>query len=373
MESPQNINPPDRQKDNDVDLGMLLFQMGRGIKRFFQLIGKGFLLLGEGLLLFVFFLRRNFLWLAIGTGVGLVYGVYLHTKTGSKYYSEATLRTNFNSSRALYNSVEYLNALIQAKNVNRLGEIFGISGADAMTLVSFEVNPVESELIAADLYKQQFLENGRNEKVRLDTFWARTIKYENFKDGLTMYDYPLHIVKVTSTRRDIFPKIQSGLINVVSANEFLVKSKTSGQQIAREEEEVLKSSIQSLDTLRSAYEKHLTLSPVPNPPTTVNITDKNMEVRAPEIDLYNTMLELKDELKKVRNQSIYTQDIIQVYSPFNAEGQKSSVFRQNIFYYSVLGFMLALFILIAIQLYSIIGRLEQDVMARRNGKSPDTN
>lgn len=372
MESSQNINPPDRQRDNDVDLGALLYQMGQGIKRFFQLIGKAFLLLGEGFLLFVFFLRRNFLWLAIGMGVGLLYGIYVHTKTGSKYYSEATLRTNFNSSRALYNSVDYLNALIQARNLNKLGEIFSISGTEAMTLVSFEASPVESEVIAADLYKQQFLDYTRNEKVRLDTFWTRTIKYEKFKEGLTMYDYPLHIVKLTSTRRDIFPKVQAGLVQVVSSNDFLIKSKAAGQQIASDEEAILKSSLQSVDSLRNAFEKHLMLTPVQLPPTTnVNISDKTTEVRAPEIDLYNTALELKDELKKVRNQSLYTQDIIQVYSPFNAEGQKSSLFRQNIFYYTVLGFMLALFILIAIQVYFITGKLEQEFMAKRNNRSPN--
>jgi len=369
MESSQNVNPPDRQKENDVDLGMLLYQLGRAIRSFFALIGKGFYLLGEGMLQFLFFLRRNIIWLSLGTGIGLVYGIYLHTKRGSKYYSETTLRTNFNSSRSLYNSIDYLNALIQTKNYNQLSEVFKITGVEAQSLNVFEAAPVESELIAADLYRDQFLEASRNQRVRVDTFWTRTIKYEDFKDGLTKFDFPLHIVKLTTTRADIFPKIQDGLGRLVSNNDFLLKSKASNQEIINDEEAILKSSIQSIDTLRSAYEKHLTLTPVSLPPTTnFNFFDKTTQMRAPELDLYNTLLELKDELKKVRSQSIVSQDIVQVYSPFNPVGQKSSVFRQNTFYYTVMGFMLALFILISIKLYFVLGNIEQDSMPKRNKK-----
>jgi len=358
MEPKQKPTPPGNRED-DVDLGHLFYQTGGAITNFFNWLGNVFLGLGHALLLFLFFLKRNFLWLLAGLLLGMGYGLFVLSKSGSSYYSQSTIRTNFNSSRALYGTIDYFNALISNKQLSTISKIFSLTPAEASSITYFEIEPVKSEVIAADLYKEKFLNLYHNTQVRMDTFWVKTITYREFKNSLTNFDYPLHRIMVTSYNPFVFPKIQQGLIKFVSENETLQNIKANGEQINNEEITLLESSIRSLDTLRNAYTKRLAAG-ITSSEKGNNITmlEGDMVMNPPELELYNKVLQLKDELKMVRNEAVLEKNILEVYSPFASVGIKEGFLKQKITQYGLVGLLIAFIITAAIGLFKTLTHLE---------------
>jgi hypothetical protein len=361
--TPNKSQSPNREQD--VDLGLLLYKAGQATKRSFAALGRGFSLLGTGLLFALFFLKRNLLWLALGTGLGLAYGFYLKERDGLTYSSNMTVRTNFNSSPSLYNTVDYINALIGQGRTTDLSRMFSVDAAHARTIRHVEARPLRSETVIARMYTDQFLIHPRNDRFRLDTFWAKTITYKDYKSNLSRDDFPYHIVTVTSTSSDIFPKIQKGIVDFISGNEVLKRNRESAQQISAQEESLINSSLGGLDTLRSTYNKKLLLpAQAPSQPT-VNLYEEPFRMETPELELYDKVLELRDELKSARASSLMSQEIVQVYSPFSPVGREVSLFRQNIFQNAITGLLLMLIILVGISFYKFLTKLEQAQKKRR--------
>ena len=133
MDSSKKTSPDYQGSDGDV--GFLIYKVGHTVKQFFVWIGRGLAVLGEALSAFVVFLFRNAIWLLIGTAVGVAYGYFNYTKQGAYYTSEMTVKANFNSSRALYNTIEYLNSLISASKTDELSRLLGITPTEADGLI----------------------------------------------------------------------------------------------------------------------------------------------------------------------------------------------------------------------------------------------
>ena len=211
------------------------------------------------------------------------------------------------------------------------------------------------------MYKERFLSLYHNTQVRMDTFWVKTITYDDFKNSLTKYDYPIHEIRAVSNNAYVFPKIQKGLINFMSRNETLQAVKANGEDVSKQEVSLLESSIRSLDTLRSSYNKRLASGGNTNDRgNTVTMLEGNMVTIPPELELYNKMLQLKDELKQARNEAVLQQNILEVYSPFAAVGRRESFLEQRIVRYSLYGLLAAFIITALIGLYKTLTAMEQE-------------
>jgi hypothetical protein len=366
MEPTPKPNSRVKPKEEDIDLEQLFHKTGSVISNFFTSLSRAFSNMGDAFLYFLFFLRRNLLWLLVGTIIGLLYGIYLRTKQGAKYASSMTVRANFNSTRNLYGSIDMFNALVNNDQTNQLAQILKITPEEAASLSYFEVKPVASEMITADLYKDNFLRSVHGEQVKLDTFWINTIKYEDFKKSLTKFDYPLQEITVTSTKPGIFSKIQPGIVNHISANRFLQEAKTASSETNAQVVGLLNHSIQSLDTLSRTYNKRLaSMSSEKGSGSTVTMLDGNIALKNPELELYDKLLELKDELKAAKTDAVNYNDIIQVYSSFSTVGHKESFYRQHIVTNALLGLIGTLALIIVISLYKSLVTLEKSYSQRQ--------
>lgn len=351
-------NPTNDQEN--IDLGLLVYKTGGVLNNLMTRTGRAFSRLGNMILRFIFFLRRNLVWILLGAIAGLGWGLFITSKNGVKYSSEITVRTNFNSTRALYSSLDFFNALVNNRQIDKLSKIFEISPAEASSLVYFEASASKSEMITAEIYREQFLKLDRNTKFRMDTFWINAVKYVDFKKSLTKFDYPLHTINVISTNALIFPKIQQGLVDQISQNKLLQQIKSTEEQTNRDEVNLLTSSIEGLDTLRRTYNQRLSKTGTGSESgNNVMLLDGNNNFRNPELDLYDKLLELKDELKKAKTQASLESAIIQIYSPFNAIGQRESFLKQNTLKYTILGLLISLILLLLIKTYKYLGKLEK--------------
>ena len=366
MESNQKEHPPVTRENHDVDLGTILYMVGQAFNKVIKFIGDFCKAIFQVTLWGMLFLRKNFIWLVLGSAAGFGYGLYQSFGSGFKYISVSTVKMNFESSRVLYTTIDYLNALRSRNNLSELGKIFNISAKEAVAISGFEATPVINDLIAADLYKEKFIRYKRSESVRQDTFWARIIKFEDFKKQLSKYDYPVHELTAICTQPEVFAKLQNGIVKLVSENEVLKRNKELLQAAIMEEDTMLENSLKQLDTLSRSYNKRISQegNETAGGLSTLTILDKAMS-KTPELDLYSTKLLLKDELNSLRAKSASEQDIIQVYSPFNPLGKQQSVYSQSYFKSALNGLILTFAVLIGIALYRMLGKIDLNTFSKQ--------
>ncbi len=347
------------RSDADADLGLLLYKSGRSLKNGMVRIGDALSGFGRTLSLTLAFLIRNLAWILAGTALGVGYGVYLLSRNGPSYTSEMTVKANFNSTRALYNTVDYLNSLITASKTNELAKIFTLDTKSASDLESFSIEPVRSQLIEAAMYNEQFLRNDRATRIRQDTFWLRTILYPDFKEALTRYDYPYHIITAKTTNPTLFLSLEKGIYQHISNNPLLQQVKEKQISSDQDEEKLILSAIEKIDTLRRAYNERLMKGQSAATPGSnqLMLMEAAPNARTPELDLYDKMLELQDELKRVRKRSVTEKDVLEVLSPFNPVGKKVS-FLDSIAKYALLGFLIPLVVLLLIMVYRWASRVQ---------------
>lgn len=366
MEHSNTTPPVTKTTDDDIDLEQLFNKTGGVINNLFAWLSRVFLRLGTALLLLLFFFRKNLIWLILGAIIGMGYGIFLVSRNGSNYYSEMTVRTNFKSTRLLYGTIDFFNALINNGQTAELSKILNITRPEAASLIQFQSTPVVSETITVDMYNDRFLKFYHNNKLRIDTFWTRTIDYKDFKSSLTKYDYPVHQVKVISHNTFIFSKIQPAFLAYISNNELPKQEKANSDEVNKAEIDILVSSIQSLDTLRNTYNRRLSseggLNEKGNYLTQLggNITANN-----PELELYDKMLELKDELKIIKNNAVLEKNILQIYSPFGPVGQKVGFLEQKVVQYALYGLLAALMITSVLSIYKVLHNLEKKYTKER--------
>jgi hypothetical protein len=364
-----NHNKENSRKDNDIDLGSLLAIMGRGFAGLGRSIRTGAGGLGTALVNILVFLKRKMIWLLLAVVTGLAWGIYSGAGTDAKYSSEMTARFNFKSTLTLYNTIDYLNALIVTNKVQDLARVLSLTEEEAKDMVNFSAEPIIDELTISELYKQSFLLFDRSYRLRTDTFWTRIIPYEKFKESLTKFDIPMQRVKAVSTNASAFRKIEAGFLKLITENENLKNNYAINATMQREEENILLTSIRGLDTLRTVYNEKLRasgLATTSGGTTNVNLIDR--PANSPELEIYNFVLSLKDELRSMRNYEMNNGQLVLVYASFNPVGKKVIGFQQNLLYTTLSAFIIALVILVAIEGLKIINAYEKRIKSRTSAK-----
>ena len=362
MEPTPRPGAPLRSSSEEVDLGQLLKSTGGLLSRIMTSLRSFIRKIGDVVVGVLLFIRRNLLWLIIGWLLGISYGCYQVYKFGNQFTADLTVLANFNSSRSLYGTIDYFTALITNSQTVELAKALKISPEEAAALRGIEANPIKSEIIVSQIYQEQFINNNLGLRPRMDTFWSKTINYQDFKSALTRYDFPVQEITVTSTDAGIFPKIQQGLINKISENRLLQATRIETESANRQTIDLLTASIRHLDTLTLFYNRRLsnTSETTDSRGNNVTLLNGNPTPRFPELEVYNKMLEVSDELKSARNKYVTESDIIQVYSPFPFVGHREAFFKQSVVRFGLNGLLAALLLLVAIRFYKSLSRLEKE-------------
>lgn len=345
-------------KSDEVEMSDFLRLLGK----IFTKIGNGiawvFVSLYELLILLFLFIKRKIIWLCLGYILGLAFGLVSYYNTGAVYKSEMIARTNFESNYFLYSQIDYFNSLIKNKRIDDLAMEFNITPEEAKSLIDFQATPIKNNIEAAKLYRKTFLESRRNRNNRLDTIWSKTLRFDEFKEELTDYDFPINKISVRSRKLDVFPKIQQGILNSFNNDPDLKQKKENIQQIRNQEETLLADVLKNIDTLRQVYNKKLTLQ-AENKSTGGNqFILGERDIRNPELDLYDKSMMIKDELIELRMQSAKEKNVLELYSGFEKTGLQQSALRkvgENALY----GLVLIFVILVGIEFIRFLNRTEK--------------
>ena len=135
----QKESSKSNNEEEEVDLGSLFVIIGKGFSNFFNFIGNIFKGIFHFLITILIFLRENILKIGIAGFIGLIAGFFLEVKTPKKFESEMLLKPNFESTRQLYNNVNYYNDLVKQKDTVSLQKIFNLDKIGAPILSKLNI------------------------------------------------------------------------------------------------------------------------------------------------------------------------------------------------------------------------------------------
>ena len=357
-----NEKPALENNTGEVEISDFLRLIGKMLTKIGNTMKWIFVNFFDLLILFFLFIKRKIVWLCIGYILGLAFGLISYYNSGGIYKSEMITKANFESSYFLYNQIDYFNSLIENDRINDLTKEFNISPDEAKSLIDFTATPVKSDIEAAKLYRQTFLESRRNHRYDFDTIWSKTLKFDEFKNELADYDFPIIKISVRSKKLDVFPKIQQGFLNSLNNNPYLKEKKENIEQIRKEEETLLTDALKNIDTLRQVYNRKLTLQAENTSPGGNQFILGERDIRNPELDLYDKSMTIKDELIELRMKSTKEKNVLELFSGFEKTGLQQSVVR-TISKNSLYGLALVFIILIGIEFVRFLNRTEKSKQA----------
>jgi hypothetical protein len=344
-------------QEKEIDLGIFFNSLRHAILSIGKMLKTLLGLLLSSIVQLLLFIKRNLVWLLVSALIGFGYGFYSYKKKGPSYFSDMTISTNPESSRLLYQKIDYFNALIKEGELKELCEVFKIVPSQASKLIHFEIEAIEEPLQAAKMYKENFLTTRRTSD-NIDTLLPNIIKYKDFVASLTKYDYPQHVIRLYSRSSNIFTNIQEGIIKIISNNPSLKKAISENIEISEKEESILNASLNGIDSLRKAYNRRI-MNEANAGVTKGEILIGQSTQKSPEIDLYDKELMLKDELRTIKRKQFEQNSIIRIVSDFNSVGTRVSKSNEEFVQLAWISVLIMSSILILIQLFKYLSSLEK--------------
>ncbi|WP_339916192.1 hypothetical protein [Yeosuana marina] len=305
---------PQPQQSEEVDLGQLFKLIGNAFNRFFQFIASIFKGIFHTIILFLLFIQKHIIKLAIVGFIGLAIGFYLDSTKMPRYISTMVVEPNFNSVQQLYNNVNFYNELANAGDSTALSEVFNISKKEAGTIKEFRVESYSDENQKIQLF-DRFVRS-------LDTTTQKTIDMKSYLENFNSFDARFHTVSIIATDNGIAKKIQPTIINSISRNGYFNLQKEISDTNIKLEDSLYNKQITEIDSLQSLYKKvMLKEADRPMEGTSISLGENDGKENK-ELALINKMEQLKNSLVALNEERANKSSILNVISDFPRKGVK---------------------------------------------------
>ncbi len=202
---------PQNQSNEEVDLGQLFNAIGKLFEKLFSFVSRLFRELFSVIIYALKPLVNNFKLITIVLMIAAVLGFVSEKFKKPVYFSDMLVKPYFDSKYQLANNVNYFNALIGSKNLERLSTIFEIDVESAEKLIGFEIE-IGPET-QNDLLKEY------DDYVKsIDSTLAVDVTYEEFIDNRDILAGNIFSIKAKSSSNDIFPSLEKGFIKTFENN-----------------------------------------------------------------------------------------------------------------------------------------------------------
>jgi hypothetical protein len=320
-----------KQNEEEVDLGSLFVIIGRGFRNFFNFIGSIFKGVFHFFIIVLIFLKTNIVKIAIAALIGGIIGAFLEFKKDDAYGSEIFLQHNFESTRQLYNNVNFYNDLVKQKDTVSLEKTFGISKEYAASLKKFSIEPVKKENDIINSYNDFILD--------VDTTTVKSYTFQEFKNSFTDYDYKVHKINVLASKNDVFNKLDEEIISSVVKNKYFNRVKTLTNENLNRTDSVLRQNLGQIDSLRKVYMKVM-LDEAKKETSGTNIDLGGDKTTTKELELFETNNKINKNLKIIAEDKAEKYEVINVISNFQTIGYEVKGIQKN--YIFLLAFVFAI-------------------------------
>jgi len=329
------------QKNNEeeVDLGSLFIIIGKGFSRFFNFIGNIFKGIFHGVISILIFLKNNIIKIGIAAILGMVLGVFLEVKKTDTFESELLLEPNFKSTRQLYDNINYYNNLVKQKDTLGLADTFKLDKSTAASLKKFMIEPIVTGNDIINSY------NGFVSAA--DTTTLKSYTFVEFKTSFTEYDYRLHKVTVTSTKNNVFDKLDDVIISSVVNNKYFNRIKELSNNNLNRTDSLYRQNLTQIDSLRKVY-MEVMLDEAKKQTNGTSIDLGGEKTTTKELDLFATSKQINADLEKVSSEKSTKYEVINVLSNFQPIGTEvKGVTKNYVFLLALLGAgLMILFLLV---------------------------
>ena len=341
------------QKNNheeEVDLGSLFIIIGKGFSKLFNFIGGLLVKVFDFLIQILLFVKNNLIKIAIGGFVGALAGLALEVTGDTKYLATLQVQPNFESTRQLYNNVNYYNDLVKQKEVAVLAKTFNIQPEEAASLKKFEILPVTNE--------NNIIAGYNNLITSVDTLTIKSYSFEEFKNSFTDYDYKIHDINVYATKNNVFSKLDETIIGAITDNKYFETLKKINQESLNTTEKMIRKNLSQVDSLHFLYKKIL-LEEAKKTTSGTNIDLGQTSASNKELQLFKTNRDLNSDLKKVSQDLTEKSEIINVISNFQPVGHEIKEIKKNkAFQLALVGAVIALILLLFVKLNAFLNKYE---------------
>jgi len=315
-------------KEDDIDIGTLFSLIGKGFNSIFVFIINLFKTLYHWIILFILFIRSNFLKMALMAVIGgLLGGIYQYAIKEKQYESSMTVEPNFGSAIQLYKNIDYYLSLIKQDDFERLAASLEISEDEAKSISWIEVEPYSNE--------NQVLISYKNFIKELDSSTIKLVNYRTFSKELPIESFKYHVVRIVSKDKYIFEKLELPIINSIIANSYYDKVKTTAHSNLVTLKSALENSMVELDSLRILYKKVL-LAESKKENAGTNIFMSQNKSNTKEVEIFDKYMSMNEQLIEVNRQLTAENKVINVVSSFNSIGMKVKTWYKN---FAILGFL----------------------------------
>jgi hypothetical protein len=329
MSTNQQKESSKSNNEEEVDLGSLFVMIGKGFSKFFNFIGDIFKGFFHFLVIILIFLKENSIKIGIAGFLGLIAGVFLEVKTPKKFGSEMLLQPNFESTRQLYNNVNYYNDLVKQKDTISLQKIFNLDKKIAGSLQAFEIAPIITDRDIINTYNNLILS--------VDTLTIKSYDYAAFKNSFTIYDYKLHKLTVTAKENDVFEKLGDVLISSVVNNNYFKRLKKLTNESLNRTDSLYRQNLTQVDSLRKVYVEVM-VAEAKKQTAGTNIDLGGEKSTTKELELFETNRKINADLRGVASQKATSYEVINILSSFQPIGTEiKGVTKNYAFLLTVLG------------------------------------
>ncbi|MDA9339662.1 hypothetical protein N9Q68_01685 [Polaribacter sp.] len=311
-----------KKKSNleELDLSSLFF-IRKGFLFIFNFIGcvfKGFFHL---IISCILFLKQQVFKITIAAIIGLIVGFFIEVNKPITYTSDLMLQPNFNSARQLYSNVDFYNDLVKQKDTLGLEKIFQLEEEIAASLKEFTIVPIRNQNDIISSYNELILD--------MDALAIKNYDFDTFKASFTDFDYKKHKITVVAEKSNAFNKLTKRIISSVENNEYFINLIKLTNENLNRTDSIYRQNIVKVDSLRKVYIEVL-LTEAKKKSNGTNINLGNLKHTTKEIELFETNVEINEDLKKLLKDKFEKQQLINIIYDFQPIGNEVKEIKKNL-------------------------------------------
>ena len=339
----------------EIDIIQFFAAIGNMFKSFFRSIGNMFKWVFFIFVDSVLYVKKHYIILGSGLLLGLGLS-FLGNKKAESYYGQATLRTNYNAQLDLQEKVAVLNDFIQKKDSLSLGKMLSLPPEEATHFKNFELRPVINDVFLVDDYEEYLMTK--------DTVVYKFIEYKDYKKNIIKNDNLNRYwsLKITTDSPLVFKNLNEKIKTLFNKDTGIEKRKQNFLSYLNIKKQKELKSLSDIDSMRSIYNSVWLKSANKPGVAATNIVVANQKISGPETayNLFYERLKALKNLKRTVEQINKYDEAVIILNSFPHNGiREISVLENKHLKYPLLGFLLALFMLLLKDFNAYLNKYQQ--------------